>query len=63
MNNYCQVIAEAIEKEKNVLVKGIDWDLVTEYDRKVEKTIISKLSAEFPTHKWVYSKMNELSTK
>lgn len=48
-----KVIAEAIEKEKNVLVKGIDWDLVTEYDRKVEETIIKSLSEKFPTHKFI----------
>ncbi|XP_046739925.1 inositol monophosphatase 1-like [Diprion similis] len=48
-----KVIAEAINKEKKVSVKGIDWDLVTEYDRRVEETVITSLSAKFPSHKFI----------
>ncbi|XP_015513722.2 inositol monophosphatase 1 [Neodiprion lecontei] len=48
-----KVIADAIDKEKNVSVKGIDWDMVTEYDLKVEEIVIRSLSAKFPTHKFI----------
>ncbi|XP_033227565.1 inositol monophosphatase 2-like [Belonocnema kinseyi] len=48
-----KVIIEAIDKEKNTECKGIDWDLVTEYDRKVEETLVRKLSDQFPHHKFI----------
>ena len=31
--------------------KSGDWDLVTEFDRKVEQILISGLAKEFPNHK------------
>ncbi|XP_015603776.1 inositol monophosphatase 2 [Cephus cinctus] len=48
-----KVIAEAIDKDKITESKGIDWDLVTEYDRKVEDVLIKSLSNEYPTHKFI----------
>lgn len=32
-NIIFQIIEQAINLNKNVKIKGIDWDLVTEYDR------------------------------
>jgi len=31
--------------------KTADWDLVTEYDKKVEEILINGLKERFPTHK------------
>ncbi|XP_015513723.1 inositol monophosphatase 1-like [Neodiprion virginianus] len=48
-----KVIREAIQGGKNIETKAGDWDLVTQYDRKVEEILISGLSKEFPTHKFI----------
>jgi len=46
-----QIIEDGINTKKNTKVKGIDWDLVTEYDRKIEDKLIKQLSMQFPSHK------------
>ncbi|XP_051166972.1 uncharacterized protein LOC127285162 [Leptopilina boulardi] len=51
--NAGEVIIEAIDKEKNAESKGIDWDLVTEYDRQVEETLVQQLLTQFPHHKFI----------
>ena len=51
-----QIIENAINLNKSVKSKGIDWDLVTEYDRKIEDDLQEKLSKMYPQHKYVYEK-------
>lgn len=51
-----QIIENAINLNKSVKSKGIDWDLVTEYDRKIEDDLQEKLSMMYPQHKYVYEK-------
>nr|KAF7420669.1 hypothetical protein H0235_010966 [Vespula pensylvanica] len=49
-----KVIREAIERSnKKIETKAGDWDLVTEYDKKVEKILIDNLAKEFPKHKFI----------
>ncbi|KAG8034501.1 hypothetical protein G9C98_007577 [Cotesia typhae] len=38
---------------KTVTQKLGNWDLVTEYDRKIEDIIIGKLKQQFPEHKFI----------
>lgn len=46
-----QVIREAIQGAKKIETKAGDWDLVTQYDRKVEEILTAGLAKEYPTHK------------
>ncbi|XP_024881956.1 inositol monophosphatase 1-like [Temnothorax curvispinosus] len=48
-----KIIEDGISCRKNVKSKGIDWDLVTEYDRKIEDKLIKQLSIQFPSHKFI----------
>ncbi|KAM0736461.1 Inositol monophosphatase 2 [Formica fusca] len=48
-----KIIEDSIDTKKSVKSKGIDWDLVTEYDRKIEDKLIKQLSARFPSHKFI----------
>ncbi|XP_043275787.1 inositol monophosphatase 2-like [Venturia canescens] len=48
-----KVIAEAIDKDKVTETKTIDYDMVTEYDRKVENTLVTSLANKFPNHKFI----------
>ncbi|XP_078053414.1 uncharacterized protein LOC144478912 [Augochlora pura] len=48
-----KVIENAINTKKSVKSKGIDWDLVTEYDRKIEKDLQKQLSIVYPDHKFI----------
>lgn len=50
---YNQVLRSSIVGSKTIKEKQGDWDLVTEYDRKIEDIIVGKLKQEFPSHKWV----------
>lgn len=50
-NIIFQIIEQAINLNKNVKIKGIDWDLVTEYDRKIEDDLQRQLSKMYPHHK------------
>jgi len=45
------VIREAFQESKKIETKAGDWDLVTQYDRKVEAILIDNLTKRFPTHK------------
>lgn len=47
------IIEDGIVAKKSVQSKGIDWDLVTEYDRRIEDKLIKRLSVQFPTHKFI----------
>jgi fructose-1,6-bisphosphatase/inositol monophosphatase family enzyme len=48
---HFQIIQEGIEKTKNVDTKLGSWDLVTQYDRRVEKVLMAEISRKFPSHK------------
>ncbi|KYN30529.1 Inositol monophosphatase 2 [Trachymyrmex septentrionalis] len=48
-----KIIEDGINSRKNIKSKGIDWDLVTEYDRKIEDKLIKQLSIQFPSHKFI----------
>ncbi|XP_034945788.1 inositol monophosphatase 1-like [Chelonus insularis] len=47
------VLKISIEAKKTIKEKQGDWDLVTEYDQKIEDTIVGKLKQEFPNHKFI----------
>ncbi|KYN01588.1 Inositol monophosphatase 1, partial [Cyphomyrmex costatus] len=47
------IIEDGIDSRKNIKSKGIDWDLVTEYDRKIEDKLLKQLSMQFPLHKFI----------
>lgn len=46
-----KVLKGATFARKTVTEKLGDWDLVTEYDRKIEDIIVGKLRQQFPDHK------------
>ncbi|XP_043475394.1 inositol monophosphatase 1-like [Leptopilina heterotoma] len=48
-----KVIREAIQGGKCIETKAGDWDLVTQFDRKVEDILITGLAEEFPHHKFI----------
>lgn len=48
-----KIIESAINTKKSVKIKGIDWDLVTEYDRKIEHDLQRQLSKIYPEHKFI----------
>ncbi|XP_012139069.1 uncharacterized protein LOC105662308 [Megachile rotundata] len=47
------VIENAINLNKSVKSKGIDWDLVTEYDREIEDDLQKQLSKMYPNHRFI----------
>ncbi|XP_043263920.1 inositol monophosphatase 2-like [Colletes gigas] len=48
-----KIIESAINLNKNVKIKRIDWDLVTEYDQKIEDDLQKQLSEIYPKHKFI----------
>ncbi|XP_011630541.2 inositol monophosphatase 2-like [Pogonomyrmex barbatus] len=48
-----KIIEDGIGSKKDVKSKEVDWDLVTEYDRKIEDKLIKQLSIQFPSHKFI----------
>lgn len=52
-HDAAQILKAAINGMKNVNQKLGDWDLVTEYDRKIEDVIISNLKSKFPNHRFI----------
>ncbi|XP_034945787.1 inositol monophosphatase 2-like [Chelonus insularis] len=48
-----KIIREAIQGKKTIETKAGDWDLVTQYDKKVEAVLIAGLAKEFPAHKFI----------
>jgi myo-inositol-1(or 4)-monophosphatase len=48
-----QILRGSINGLKQVDEKLGDWDLVTEYDRKIEDVIIGKLKRVFPDHRFI----------
>lgn len=50
-NFFSKILKEAINGVKKIDEKLGNWDLVTEYDRKIEDLIIGQLKTKFPDHK------------
>lgn len=48
-----QILRDAINQTKQIDQKQGDWDLVTEYDKKIENVIIGKLKRMFPGHRFI----------
>ncbi|XP_078040053.1 uncharacterized protein LOC144471651 isoform X2 [Augochlora pura] len=48
-----EILKTAINGLKKVDEKLGNWDLVTEYDRKIEDVIIGKLKSKFPNHRFI----------
>ncbi|XP_054270341.1 inositol monophosphatase 1-like [Macrosteles quadrilineatus] len=53
VKNAGKVLVEGFNNTKNVKTKSADYDLVTEYDRRIEEILIKQLSANFPGHKFI----------
>lgn len=51
--NAGKIIESAINLNKNIKIKGIEWDLVTEYDRRIEDDLQRQLSNMYPQHKFI----------
>ncbi|KAG5320879.1 IMPA1 monophosphatase, partial [Acromyrmex heyeri] len=47
------IVREKIYQHKDVLTKSCDVDLVTEWDRKVEKLLIDGISSRYPDHRFI----------
>ena len=52
-HDAAQILKTAINGMKKVDEKLGDWDLVTEYDRKIEDIIIGNLKSKFPNHRFI----------
>ncbi|XP_050458674.1 inositol monophosphatase 1-like [Cataglyphis hispanica] len=48
-----KVIRDAFQESKKIETKAGDWDLVTQYDRKIEAILIDNLAKRFPTHNFI----------
>ncbi|XP_046739929.1 inositol monophosphatase 2-like [Diprion similis] len=48
-----EVIKDGINELKDIETKSSDKDLVTKYDKEVERLLFEKLSNEFPDHKFI----------
>ncbi|XP_033201484.2 inositol monophosphatase 2-like [Bombus vosnesenskii] len=52
-HDAAQILKAAINGAKNVDEKQDNWDLVTEYDRKIEEVVIGQLKSKFPGHRFI----------
>ncbi|XP_043263919.1 inositol monophosphatase 2-like [Colletes gigas] len=48
-----KIIRDAIQGCKNIETKAGDWDLVTQFDKKLEEILINGIAKEFPKHKFI----------
>lgn len=48
-----EIVLEGFDAVKNIQTKATSWDLVTEYDKKVETVLISQIQDLFPDHKFI----------
>ncbi|XP_075228358.1 inositol monophosphatase 1-like [Lycorma delicatula] len=58
-----KIVTEGFLSTKNIETKTYDWDLVTEYDKRVEKIIIEQISELFPSHKFIGEETTEKDAK
>lgn len=48
-----KIIKNAIQGSKTIETKAGDWDLVTQFDKQVEETVINSIAKKFPKHKFI----------
>ncbi|XP_076289742.1 inositol monophosphatase 1-like [Lasioglossum baleicum] len=48
-----KTIKDAIQGSKKIETKAGDWDLVTQFDKKVEDILIKSIAKQFPKHKFI----------
>lgn len=48
-----KVLNEGFHTPKDVETKSASWDLVTEYDKRIENILIENISKAFPKHKFI----------
>ncbi|XP_076645724.1 inositol monophosphatase 1-like [Halictus rubicundus] len=48
-----KIIKDAIQGSKKIETKAGDWDLVTQFDKKVEEIVINSIAQKFPKHKFI----------
>ncbi|XP_011630542.1 inositol-phosphate phosphatase-like isoform X1 [Pogonomyrmex barbatus] len=48
-----QILRDSVNDLKHIDQKLGDWDLVTQYDRKIEDLIIGELKQAFPNHRFI----------
>lgn len=48
---HLQIIKDGIARTKDVNTKLGSWDLVTQYDKRVEEVLVRQISEKFPSHK------------
>ena len=74
IRNYFEFVKELIlkageifkcgfEGEKIVKTKDHEWDLVTDYDKKIEDTLIKSLKEKFPDHEFIGEETAAASVK
>ncbi|XP_017892486.1 inositol monophosphatase ttx-7-like [Ceratina calcarata] len=53
VHDAAQILKTAINTTKTIDEKLGNWDLVTEYDRKIEAVLIDQLRTKFPDHRFI----------
>lgn len=48
-----KIIKDALQGSKKIETKAGDWDLVTQFDKQVEETVINSIAKKFPKHKFI----------
>jgi len=48
---HLQIIKDGIARTKDVNTKLGSWDLVTQYDKRVEEVLVRQISEKFSSHK------------
>lgn len=46
-----EVMKEGFNTDLNIEIKDQSWDVVTEYDRRIENYLIDNISKKYPSHK------------
>lgn len=46
-----EVMKEGFNSDLNIEIKDKSWDVVTEYDRRIENYLIENISKKYPNHK------------
>lgn len=67
MENLVQKAGELVKEgygkniaDVEVTDKEANWDVVTEYDRKVEAFLISEIKTSYPEHRYVQIRINSV---
>lgn len=46
-----EIMKEGFNSDLNIETKDDSWDVVTEYDRRIENYLIEHISKKYPSHK------------